>query len=444
MSVVVRFAPSPTGKIHVGNGRTALQNYLFAKGQGGHFLLRIDDTDTERSTKEYEAGIEKDLAWLGMQWDSKENQSDRFAHYDAAAESLKAAGLLYPAYETGEELDRQRKLRRAQGLPPVYDRSALKLTDADREKLKAEGRKPHWRFKLSQDTVEWEDQVRGHQTIDTASLSDPVLIRADGTYLYTLPSVVDDIELKVTHVIRGEDHVTNSAAQAEIFRALGAEVPNYAHTPLLVGADGSKLSKRLGTLAVSELREEGIEAMAINSLLAKLGTSDPVEPRMTIDALIKEFSFEKIGRAPARFDPAELRQINARILHETPYAEVKDRLEALGVTGGEPLWNAVRANVETLNDMKTWQDIIDGPVTPEIEDAGFAEEAARLLPGTLDDSSWGDWTNAVKEATGRKGRDLFMPLRKALLGQAQGPEMGPVLALIGREKAAARLKGQKV
>lgn len=444
MTVTVRFAPSPTGKIHVGNVRTALQNYLFAKGQGGHFLLRIDDTDLDRSTKAYEAGIEEDLAWLGIQWDSKESQSNRFARYDAAAETLKSAGLLYPAYETGEELDRQRKLRRAQGLPPVYDRSALNLTDADREKLEAEGRQPHWRFRLSQETVEWEDMVRGHQTIDTASLSDPVLIRADGTYLYTLPSVVDDIELKVSHVIRGEDHVTNSAAQAEIFRALNADVPHYAHTPLLVGADGSKLSKRLGTLAVAELREEGIEAMAINSLLAKLGTSDAIEPRMTMDALIEEFSFDKIGRAPARFDPAELRHINARILHETPYADIADRLAALGVTGGEPLWNAVRANVETLNDVKTWQDIIDGPVTPDIEDSAFAEEAANLLPETLDDSSWGDWTNAVKAATGRKGRDLFMPLRKALLGQAQGPEMGPVLALIGREKAKARLKGQRI
>lgn len=444
MSVKVRFAPSPTGRLHVGNVRTALQNYLFARGQGGAFVLRIDDTDLERSTREYEEGIKRDLSWLGLNWDETYNQSDRFELYAAAAETLKQAGLLYPAYETGEELDRQRKLRRAQGLPPVYDRSALKLTEADKEKLEAEGRKPHWRFKLSQSTVEWTDLVRGHQSIDTASLSDPVLIREDGSYLYTLPSVVDDIRMEITHVIRGEDHVTNSAAQAEIFKALGAEIPGFAHTPLLVGADGGKLSKRLGTLAVAELREqEGIEPMAICSLLAKLGTSDAVEHRMSMDALIEEFSFDKIGRAPARFDPAELKHINARILHDTSYAEVKSRLDHFGVSGGEPLWNAVRANIETLKEVNFWEDVIEGPIDPEIEDADFAAKAADLLPRDITAETWGQWTAAVKEETGAKGRALFMPLRKALTGLDHGPEMGPVLALIGYERAEKRLRGER-
>jgi len=443
MSVVVRFAPSPTGRLHVGNARTALQNFLFARSRGGRFLLRIDDTDLERSTKEYEAGIKTDLAWLGIAWDDKSSQSDRFDRYDAAAERLKEAGLLYPAYETGEELDRQRKLRRAQGVPPVYDRAALKLDDADRARLEAEGRKPHWRFRLSGETVDWDDRVRGRQSIDTASISDPVLVRADGSYLYTLPSVVDDLELGITHIVRGEDHVTNSGAQIEIFRALGGDAPAFAHTPLLVAPDGSKLSKRLGTLAVSELKEEGIEAMAINSLLAKLGTSDPVEARFSMERLIEEFSFDKIGRAPARFDPAELRALNARILHETPYEAVAGRLESHGFTGGEALWNAVRANVETLQDAQVWQIVVDGPVEPKIEDPDFAAEAADLLPDTLDETAWSDWTERVKAATGRKGRALYMPLRQALIGMDHGPEMGPLLALIGRDRAERRLRGER-
>jgi len=442
MTVTVRFAPSPTGRLHVGNVRTALENYLFAKSKGGRFVLRIDDTDLERSTKAFEAAIEQDLTWLGLNWDAKENQSSRFARYDDASARLKEAGLLYPAYETGEELDRLRKLQRAQGLPPVYNRAALALSEEDKARLEAEGRKPHWRFKLSGETVIFDDLVRGQQSVDTASLSDPVLIRADGSYLYTLPSVVDDIEMGITHVIRGEDHVTNSGAQVEIFKALGGAAPAFAHAPLLVGADGSKLSKRLGTLGVGDLREEGIEAMAINSLLAKLGTSDPVEPRTALEALVDEFSFDKIGRAPARFDPAELKQINARILHETDYADVAGRLEALGVTSGEPLWLAVRANVETLADVKDWQAIVDGPVKPVIDDSELAAKAADLLPAELTSDSWMDWTKAVQAETGAKGRGLFMPLRKALIGREHGPEMGPLLALIGRDKAEARLRGQ--
>ncbi len=444
MTVKVRFAPSPTGRLHVGNVRTALQNFLFARAQGGTFLLRVDDTDTERSTKEYERWIEHDLEWLGLSFDQKMNQSDRFDRYDEAAAKLKAAGLLYPAYETEEELDRQRKLRRAQGQPPVYNRAALELTEADHARFKEEGRRPHWRFRLSQQTVEWTDLVRGAQSIETASLSDPILIREDGSYLYTLPSVVDDIELGITHVVRGEDHVTNSAAQIEIFRALGAEPPAFAHTPLLVGSDGGKLSKRLGTLAVGELREnDGIEPMAICSLLARLGTSEPVEPFADIAPLIEGFSFDKIGRAPARFDPAELRALNARILHDTPYDEVAGRLEEMEIGGGEMFWNAVRANLETLKDAFEWQSVVEGPIDPVIEDAEFASAAAALLPHEIGAESWGEWTAAVKEATGRKGKQLFLPLRLALTGRPRGPEMDAMLALIGRERAMKRLAGER-
>ena len=331
----VRFAPSPTGKLHVGNVRTALLNWLFARKNGGTFILRIDDTDLERSTKAYEDGLREDLTWLGLTWDETFSQSDRFDSYKAAAEKLKKDGILYPCYETADELDRQRKLQRVQGKPPVYNRHALSLSDEDRQKLESEGRQAHWRFKLSGNPVTWKDVVRGEQTIETDSISDPVLIRADGSFLYTLPSVVDDIDAKITHVIRGEDHVTNSGAQIEIFQALSDHLPNFAHMPLLVGADGKGLSKRLGSLSMGELRDQYIEPLAICSLLGKIGTSDPIEARPSMSVLIEEFSFEKVGRAPARFDEEELLLINGRLLHETPYVDVKDRLDALNVAGGE-------------------------------------------------------------------------------------------------------------
>ena len=445
MKPIVRFAPSPTGKLHVGNVRTALINWLFVRSfDEGHFILRIDDTDTERSTQAYEDGIKEDLTWLGLTWDSTFNQSKRFDLYDAAAEKLKAAGLLYACYETAEELDRQRKLLRVQGKPPVYNRAALDLTEDDKANLEAEGRKPHWRFKLSGDTVTWIDQVRGEQSIDTGSISDPVLIRADGSYLYTLPSVVDDIDAKITHVIRGEDHVTNSGAQIEIFKALSDHLPRFAHTPLLVGKDGKGLSKRLGSLSMDQLRADGIEPLAVTSLLGKIGTSDPVEHRLSLGQLKDEFAFSKIGRAPARFDEDELALVNARLLHDTPYAAVKGRLDALGVSGGEDFWNLVRANIEKLNDTAGWSTAIFAPMHGQIEDEDeeFCRIAADGLPGTISDATWSEWTGALKEKTGRKGKSLFMPLRRALTGRNRGPEMGEILKLLGAERARKRLKGE--
>ena len=446
MTVKVRFAPSPTGRIHVGNVRTALMNVLFARGQGGQVLLRIDDTDLERSTAEYEQGIKDDLTWLGLHWDETFNQSHHFDRYEAAKARLVEAGYLYPCYETEEEIDRKRKIQRAQGKPPVYDRAALNLTDADRAALEAEGRKPHWRFKLSGGRIEWTDLVRGPSHIETSSVSDPVLIRADGSYLYTLPSVVDDLEAGITHIIRGEDHVTNSAAQIEIFEALGGKgaSPRLGHHPLLMGKDGEKLSKRIGSLSVKGLREEeDIEPMAVLSLLAKLGTSDPVEARGSLQALAADFDLGKLSRTPARFDPADLERLNARLVHEMSYPDVKARLAALNADSGEAFWNAVRDNLVRVRDVAEWRQLIDGPVTPVIEDAGFAKAAADLLPeGPLDATSWSTWTGAVKDATGRKGKDLFMPLRLALTGQPRGPEMAVLLPLIGAETARARLLGQ--
>ncbi|WP_421792186.1 glutamate--tRNA ligase [Hyphobacterium sp.] len=441
MTTKVRFAPSPTGKLHVGNVRTALTNVLYARQTDGTFVLRIDDTDLERSTKENEDLIKTDLKWLGLNWDETFNQSDRFEKYDAAAAKLKETGLLYPAYETGDELDRKRKIQRAQGKPPVYDRAALNLTDEQKVAYEAEGRKPHWRFKLSGNPVSWTDLIRGETTIETSSLSDPILIREDGSYLYTLPSVVDDIEAGITAVVRGEDHVTNSGAQIEIFEALGGKAPLFAHSALLVGADGGKLSKRLGTLAIADLREEGIEPMAILSLLAKIGTSDPVDAHPSLDTLIEEFSFEKFGRAPARFDPEELARLNARVLHQLDYTAVKDRLVAMEADGGEAFWHAVAPNLESLADAKSWYQLIEGPVTPVIEEADYIAEAAAALPaGELTGESWGQWTNALKEQTGRKGKALFMPLRLALTGEQRGPDMSELLPLIGRDRVLERLK----
>jgi glutamyl-tRNA synthetase len=440
----VRFAPSPTGKLHVGNVITALRNWLFVRQSGGTFLLRIDDTDTARSTKAFEDGIRTDLTWLGLTWDEEARQSSRFGVYDQARDALIQAGLLYPCYETSEELDRKRKIALSRKLPPVYDRAALALSDSDKAAFEAEGRKPHWRFKLSGKRVAWNDLIRGEQTVDTASMSDPVLIRADGAYLYTLPSVVDDVDLGITHVIRGEDHVTNTGAQAEIFEALsGGNRPQFGHFPLLVGADGETLSKRIGSLSVESLREQGVSPMAVLSLMARIGTSDPVEAVANLDDLVAGFDFAKIGRAPARFDPDDVKRLDAQLLHGAAFEAVEVRLGGLGIEIDEPLWLAVRANLTKLEDVAMWAQVVRGPMTPIIEDREFTTAAAALLPAEpLDQTSWQAFTDAVREATGAKGKALFMPLRKALTGKDFGPEMGRLLPLIGREKAHARLLGQ--
>ncbi len=438
---VVRFAPSPTGKLHVGNVRAALWNWLLARRDGGKFILRIDDTDQERSTRDYEEAIKADLTWLGLAWNETVNQSDRFARYDAAKEKLIEAGLLYPCYESAEELDRKRKLQRARGLPPVYDRAALTLSEDEKAALEAEGRKPHWRFKLSQQPAVWTDLIRGETTVDTASVSDPVLIREDGMYLYTLPSCVDDIDLGVTHVMRGEDHVTNTGVQIEIFRALGGEPPQFAHHSLLVGKDGEGLSKRLGSLSIEAMREAGLEPAAITSLLAKLGTADPVIPVADLDTLASGFDFDRVGRAPARFDMAELEALNGKLLHETEFSVVADRLAADNVD--EALWLAVRGNIERVSDVKDWAQIVRGEIDPVIEDVSFTDQAAALVGDALDQESWGALTSALKEKTGAKGKKLFMPLRLALTGKPHGPEMAAIFPLIGAEKARARLKGER-
>ena len=443
MSVKVRFAPSPTGRLHVGNVRTALVNWLFAKGQGGAFVLRIDDTDLERSTKEFESGIETDLQWLGLTWDERYNQSERFDRYEEAAARLKAAGRLYPCYETSDELDRRRKVQLSRGLPPIYDRAALDLTDADKAKLEAEGRRPHWRFKLEGKRVAWEDLARGHAEVDTASMSDPVLIREDGLFLYTLPSVVDDIDKKITHVIRGEDHVTNTGAQIEIFEALGAKAPGFAHMPLLVGADGAALSKRLGSLSIADMRDQGYEPIAITSHLGRIGTSDPLEVADSVEALGQSFAFSKMGRSPARYDTADLDRLNAQALHGIAYDEARARLAAMDCDLGQGFWDAVRPNLGKFADVRDFARLVNGPVTPIIADPAFAAAALELLPAEIGADGWSVWTGAVKEKTGAKGKALFMPLRQAVTGMDHGPDMAALLPLIDRDRIMQRLKGEK-
>jgi glutamyl-tRNA synthetase len=442
MTTIVRFAPSPTGLLHVGNGRTAVLNWLYARKTGGKFFLRIDDTDIARSTKEFEAAILEDMAWLGLSHDIFARQMDRTAQHHAATEKLKASGHLYPAYETADELDRRRKRQLAAHKAPVYDRAALKLTAEDRARLESEGRKPHWRFRLSQSKVKWHDAIRGDVEIDTAHLSDPVLIREDGSYLYTLPSVVDDIDFAISHIIRGEDHVTNTAAQIEIFEALGASIPAFGHFPLLVGVGGEGLSKRLGSLSLRSLREDGIEPLAFDCYIAKTGTSDAIEIRSSLEALAQDLDFAKIGRAPAHYDPKELEGLNARLLHSLDYTSVGSRLSALGVGGGEAFWDAVKTNLTRLADAADLWTLVEGPITPVRENPLELETAAALLPPEpWDETTWGSWTRAIAAQTGLKGRALFHPLRLALTAREQGPELKKLLPLIGRAKALARLNG---
>lgn len=437
--IVTRFAPSPTGRLHVGNVRTALLNWMLARKAGGTFLLRLDDTDTARSTEAFAQSIREDLAWLGMSPDAEEKQSARMPRYEQVLEQLAAAGHVYRAYETPEELELKRKVLLGRGLPPVYDRAALALTEADHARLAAEGRKPHWRFRLDPALPhQWTDLIRGPSHIDPASLSDPVIRRADGSWLYMLPSVIDDVDMGVTHVVRGEDHVTNTGIQLQMFAAMGAPAPLFGHAALLTGADGA-LSKRLGSIGVAEFRDRGIEPIAVKALLARLGTSLPVEP-VTADApLLDAFEIGHLGRATARFDEAELERLNAAILHHMDFADVAGRTSLT-----EAEWNAVRGNIASVAEADRWKAVIHGPISapaPADEDRDYLEKAAGIVSALpFDDQVWPRLTEALKAETGRKGKALFAPLRIALTGQMNGPDMAALLPLIGREEALARLR----
>jgi glutamyl-tRNA synthetase len=440
MVVVTRFAPAPTGRLHVGNIRTALHNWLWARKNGGRFILRLDDTDRERSTEGFAQGILEDLAWLGLEPDEVHRQSGRFDRYEAALERLREAGRAYPAYETAQELELKRKVQLSRGRPPVYDRAALELSEEDRARLEAEGRRPHWRFRLDHDSpIHWYDGIRGEQHFDPALLSDPVIRREDGSWLYMLPSAVDDVDLGITHVVRGEDHVANTALQIQMFDALGESPPAFAHEALLVGSEG-KLSKRLGSLGVEAMKEAGIEPIALAAKLARIGTSVPVEPVTSLEPLVESFHFECFGRAPARFDLEELAGLNARILHQLPFETVAGRLP----TGmGEADWEAIRPNLRTVAEAADWWQILHGHVEQKAEpgDRELLAAAADALEA-IDWSAppWPQLVARLKESSGHTGRALFHPLRRALTGRDSGPEMAALLPLIGREESAARLR----
>ena len=440
----VRFAPSPTGMLHVGNLRTALINYLFARNAGGSFMLRIDDTDDTRSTVEFEVAIREDLQWMGMQWDEEDRQSARLARYDDALKMLLASGYAYPCYETQEELSLKRKSQLMAGKPPVYDRSALALTEAEKQKLEAEGRQPHYRFLLNHAEVNWTDLVRGNVSYHMSSLSDPVLMREDGRVIYTLASVVDDIDHGITTILRGEDHVTNSAAQVQLFEALGSKPPAMGHLALLAGEGGEGLSKRLGSLSVRQLRQEGVEAQALASLLARIGTSAPIVAQPLMANIIAEFDINSYGRATPKFSSDELMQINARLLQQLDYSAVKNRLAEAGLgCVDDGFWLAVRSNITTLAEVEQWWSVCNRPIAPEIEDPELLAVALENLPeGPFGRESWSSWTKAVGTAADKQGKSLFMPLRKALTGRAFGPDMGVLMCYMKAEIVRQRLAGE--
>jgi glutamyl-tRNA synthetase len=435
-----RFAPSPTGYLHIGNMRAALMNFLIARKAGGTFILRIDDTDPERSKEEYVDGIKRDLEWLGLHWDRIERQSERLDRYHAAADQIREMGRLYECFETPTELDLKRKKQLNMGKPPVYDRAALALNDAELDALRAERGTGHWRFKLDQERINWTDGILGDLSIDAASVSDPVLIRGDGQFLYTMASVVDDVEMGITHVVRGSDHVTNTATQIQMIKAIGGTVPTFAHHSLLTGPQGEALSKRLGTLSLRDLRAQGIEPEALLSLMARLGANEPVELRMSLEEVAEGFDLSQFGAAPTKFDEQDLYPLTARYLHGLSFDDMAADIAATGVPTelGSQFWDVTRENITTRKDLAAWWDMFQNGADPVIdeEDRDFVTQAMAMLPeGPFDGDTWKSWTTAVKDATGRKGKGLFMPLRKALTGQSHGPDMSALLPLLQVIKA---------
>ena len=437
----VRFAPSPTGFLHVGNARIALANTLFSRRHGAAFLLRIDDTDLERSRPEYEAAIEQDLHWLGVAWSETFKQTTRMSAYDAAADRLSVSGRLYPCFESEEELRFKREQRMKRGLAPVYDRAMLKMTAEQRAQAEANGKSPYWRFKLSDSTIEWTDLVLGRRQVKLQSVSDPVLVRADGSYLYTFTSVVDDIDHAVSHVIRGEDHVTNTGVQLDIISALGANPTRFTfgHLPLLIDSDGGKLSKRLEGLSLRALRQDGVEPEAITAYLARLGTSDSPEIA-ALDALAQGFDLSRVSRSPARFDVRQLLALNRRVLHAAPFEQVRARLPGAATPA---FWDAVRGNLDLLSEARQWWTVVSGELVPPVlEGQGdfFRDALVHLPQEPWDTTTWHEWTETLKTLTGRKGRALFMPLRMALTGEDHGPELATLLPLMGRQIVETRLR----
>ena len=436
----VRFAPSPTGYLHIGNFRTALINFLFAKNKNGHFMLRIDDTDDERSLKKYEDAIKEDLSWVGINWDSLEKQSSRLSYYDQALQKLLDKKRAYPCFETAEELSLKRKKQLSSGKPPIYDRSALNLSDSDIADFKAKGRSPHYRFLLDHKDVNWNDLVKGASQYNMSNLSDPVIIREDGRVIYTLASVVDDIDFEVTDILRGEDHMTNSAAQIQLFEALESSPPNLGHLSLLTDISGAGLSKRLGSISLRDLKDEGFQPMAISSLLSKVGTSDAVEIFRDINQIISDFDISKFGKSKPKFDKNELRGLNSKFFKMLDFSDISNQLKNFNFKISSDFWELVKGNIENLEELELWWNIIYGNIEPKYNDENFLNTALETLPeGNFDKNTWTNWTSILMEETGRKGKELYNPLRMCLTGQNKGPEMANLVFLMGRGKVLERL-----
>ena len=442
MKVITRFAPSPTGFLHVGNVRTALIAWMFARKHNGKFMLRIDDTDLLRSRQEYVDAIKEDLTWLGLHWDQEAVQSERLAKYEQIKSELIKTGALYPCYETAEELQVKKKLQLGQNKPPIYDRAALKLTPEQRQKMESDGLPTHYRLKLNEGKISWHDLIRGEISFDAKNISDPILIRADGTMTYSIASVVDDAEFGITHIIRGEDHITNSAMHIRLFEAMGSSIPEFAHLSLLKSQEG-EISKRYGGFEIRALREAGFDRMAVLSLLAKMGTSDSIENTNSLQELVDNFSLAKLSKSTVTYDLDELIRLNAQLLHNKPYEEVEATLHAMGMVKADKIfWETVRANLSNINEVKTWYDICCAELIPITDDLEFTTMAASLLPkGEFTNETWDQWITAVKAATDKSGKAIFMPIRKALTNLDHGPELRYVLKIMGYDRAFKRLTG---
>ena len=439
----VRFAPSPTGYLHIGNFRTALVNFLFSRKQNGHFMLRIDDTDEERSSLEYENGIKEDLKWMGINWDSIEKQSSRLSNYDKALEILLDKKRAYPCFETGDELSLKRKSQLSSGKPPIYDRSALKLSDSDIASLKSEGKRPHYRFLLKHSDVIWHDLIKGESKYNMSNLSDPVIIREDGRVIYTLASVVDDIDFEVTDILRGEDHMTNSAAQIQLFEALGSLAPRLGHLSLLTDISGSGLSKRLGSLSLRDLKKEGFQPLAIASLLSRIGTSDSTEISTELNEIITNFDINKFGKSKPKFDKVELSALNSKFFQLIDFENIFDDLKKINIHITKEFWYLIRGNIKTLNDVNFWWNVVYGNIKTIKDSEEFTNLAIKTLPKKdFDKNTWSTWTSLIMKESGRKGKDLFKPLRLCLTGQSNGPEMASLVFIMGRDKVIERLSNK--
>ncbi len=442
----LRFAPSPTGNLHVGNARTLLLNWLYAKKQGAQFILRFDDTDLERSKDEYAEQIKLDMAWLGLNYDAVIKQSDRLTFYQEAAEMLKKMGRLYPCYETKNELDFKRKRQLSQGRPPIYDRAALRLSAKEISAFEAEGRIPHWRFQLEDTTITWHDEAHGDLSFEAKHFSDPILIRENGAPVYTLSGVVDDLDLGITHIIRGDDHISNTAIQIQLMEALGGRGDSFtfAHLPLLTGSEGEGLSKRLGSLGLKDLKEENYEPMALVNYLGNLGNPEETTIALSLEDFVQSFDLSKFGKSSPKFSQEDLSRANGKFLQAVPFNQIKQRLDSLGFTKTtKDFWETIQGNITFITDVKKYEDICFSAINPKIEDQDFVEQAKEALPHSpWDEETWLQWTSTLKEQTGRKGKPLFMPLRQALTGEDHGPEMKKLLPFIGYEKTLKRLNGQ--